>query len=154
MKETSRIRDQLERAYDGAAWHGPPLKAVLGSVTAQQAAAKPIPGVHSIWELVGHIIAWQRVVVRRLAGERIDDLPADENFPPVNEASEAAWTQTLQELDRSHRELAGAVTRLPDAHLNEVVRGQSYSIYVMLHGVVQHNLYHAGQIAILKKALV
>ena len=75
MREIGRIQDQLQRAFDGNAWHGPSLTALLGDVKPEQAAGKPIPGVHSIWELVLHIIAWERVVVRRLSGEAIVDLP-------------------------------------------------------------------------------
>jgi hypothetical protein len=151
MNELDRIRDQLQRAYDGAAWHGPPLRKLLTDVTAATAARKPIPGAHSIWTLVRHVSAWQRVVTRRLAGERIDALPPDEDFPPVVDPSESAWKTALEELASSHRQLAEAIIRLPEDRLDELAPGQKYSVYVMLHGVVQHNLYHAGQIAILKK---
>ena len=150
MTETTRIQDQLQRALDGDAWHGPSLKAILAGVTAEKAAAKPRAHEHSIWELVLHIITWQRVPIRRLAGEAVE--PAEsENFPRVTDVSEAAWQQTLAGLDLVHYELRTAIGKLTDARLDDLVAGQKYSIYVMLHGVVQHNIYHAGQIALLKK---
>ena len=81
MTETSRIADQLHRAYAGPAWHGPALTAILADVTAAEASAHPVPGAHSIWELVLHITVWMWVADRRIAGEVIPDLPLDRNFP-------------------------------------------------------------------------
>ena len=150
MTETTRIQDQLQRALDGDAWHGPSLKAILAGVTAEKAAAKPRAHEHSIWELVLHIITWQRVPIRRLAGDAVEPTES-ENFPNVSDVSEAAWQQTLAGLDLVHYELRTAIGKLTDARLDDLVAGQKYSIYVMLHGVVQHNIYHAGQIALLKK---
>jgi uncharacterized damage-inducible protein DinB len=152
MTEIARIQDQLQRAYDGDAWHGPSLCAILCGVTAQKAAAKPIPASHSIWELVLHVAVWQRIVVRRLAGETIVEIPEEQNFPLVKDASEEAWRKTLEELRQAHRQLYDAIGRLSDERLGDIISGKGYTAYFMLHGVVQHNLYHAGQIAILKKA--
>jgi uncharacterized damage-inducible protein DinB len=151
VSEIARIQDQLQRAFDGNAWHGPALSALLADVTAGQAAARPIAGAHSIWELVLHIIAWERVVVRRLSRETVVDLPEAENFPTVRDARETAWEKTRRELARAHQELKGKIGTLEESGLDATVAGQRYSVYVMLHGVIQHNLYHAGQIAILKK---
>jgi uncharacterized damage-inducible protein DinB len=152
MNETARIQDQLQRAFDGSAWSGPSFWQLLKDVFVDKAAAKPLPQMHSIWEIVGHVVAWQKIVVRRLAGEKIIEVAECENWPPVLQASAAAWKRALEELEESHRHLWEAVGRLQDARLEDPVPGQDYSVYVMLHGVVQHNLYHAGQIALLKKA--
>jgi uncharacterized damage-inducible protein DinB len=151
MNEIARIQDQLRRALDGNAWHGPSLSELLSDVTAAQAAAKPIAGTHSIWELVSHIIAWERVVVRRLSGETIVDLPEAENFTAVRDAGTAAWERTKQDLRRAHEELEATIGRLAESRLVDTVPGHRYTVYIMLHGVVQHNLYHAGQIALLMK---
>ena len=152
MSEIKRIHDQFRRAFEGEAWHGPSLQELLHGVTAKTAAAKPLPGAHSIWEIVGHIAAWDNVVRRRLAGEMIADLEDEENFPSVQDPSEEAWQQTLQHLTREHHALRAAMAQLDDARLREMVPGKSHSVYGMLHGVIQHDLYHAGQIALLKKA--
>jgi uncharacterized damage-inducible protein DinB len=152
VTEIARIRDQLQRAYDGDAWHGPSLCAILSDVTAAKAAAKSIPASHSIWEFVLHVTIWQKIVVRRLQGETIVDIPESENFPRVMDASEQAWQRTLQGLKEAHQQLYDAIGRLTDARLGDIISGKGYTAYVMLHGVIQHNLYHAGQIAILKKA--
>jgi uncharacterized damage-inducible protein DinB len=153
MSEADRIADQLRRAFYGEAWHGDSLFEILEGVTSAQAAARPIAGAHSIWELVLHIAAWDGAVMRRLGGVAVE-LSDAENFPAVTDASEAAWQRALAEVRRVHEELVAAVSVLPDARLYEMVpdkEGAHYTFYYMLHGVVQHELYHAGQIALLKK---
>jgi uncharacterized damage-inducible protein DinB len=153
MSEAARIADQLRRAFDGEAWHGDSLFEILEGVSAKQAAARPIGNAHSIWELVLHIAAWDGVVLRRLGGVEVT-LSDAENFPPVKDASETAWRKALAQVRRVHEELIEAVSVLPDSRLDEVVPGKEgahYTFYYMLHGVVQHELYHAGQIALLKK---
>src|SRR5262249_34125777 len=124
MSEVARIQDQLQRAYDGDAWHGPSLCAVLADVTAAKAAAKPIPGSHSIWEVVLHVTIWQKIVVRRLQGETIVDIPESENFPRVTDASEQAWQRTLQGLEQAHQQLNDALGRLTDARLGDIISGK------------------------------
>lgn len=153
MTETHRINSQLKRAYQGEAWHGPSLRELLDGVTADQAVAHPIPNAHSIWELVNHIIAWEQIVKRRLEGDSANDIPDEVNFPPVIDASEQAWKATLESLAASNQSLRDSIKRIDDAKLEEMAAGQSYSNYALLHGVIQHDLYHAGQIALLKKAV-
>jgi uncharacterized damage-inducible protein DinB len=154
MSETDRIADQFQRACAGPAWHGPSLGELLANVPAERAVAKPLPGVHSIWEIVLHVTAWQDVVCRRLAGETLPDLPPEQDWPAVTDSTPAAWRQTLDQLARSQERLREAMVRLPPDHLRAKVPGKEYSGYGMLHGVIQHDLYHAGQIAILKKAAI
>jgi len=153
MTETHRINSQLKRAQEGQAWHGPSLRELLDGVTAEQAGARPIPNAHSIWELVKHIITWEQIARRRLEGESQIEIPDEINFPPVTDTGEAAWQATLQSLEASHRSLREGIKKIDDAKLEEIAPGTSFSIYFLLHGVVQHNLYHAGQIALLKKTL-
>jgi uncharacterized damage-inducible protein DinB len=153
MSEAARIADQLRRAFDGDAWHGDSLFEILNGVTAARAAARPIAGAHSIWELVLHIAAWDGAVLRRMGGVAVE-LSDAENFPRVTDASEAAWRKALAKVRRVHEELVVAVAALPDSRLDEMVPGKDgahYTFYYMLHGVAQHELYHAGQIALLKK---
>ena len=153
MSEIRRIEDQLRRAFEGEAWHGPALLTLLRTLTAAQAAARPLPGAHSIWEIVRHISVWEDVVRRRLEGEEITDLPPEQDWPLVPEPGEAAWKETRGELEARHRALRQAILGLEESRLGETVRGKNHSVYVMLHGVVQHDLYHAGQVALLRRAL-
>jgi uncharacterized damage-inducible protein DinB len=151
-REVERIADQLRRAFTGNAWHGPALAEILSEISSEKAAQKPIRAAHSIWEIVNHIAVWESVVRRRLEGAVIDELPPEQDWPPVTDTSEAAWRQTLASLKQGNQQLCKAIAQLSDTRLNDTVHPKEYSLYVMLHGVVQHHLYHAGQIAILKKA--
>ncbi len=152
MAEIQRIADQLERAFDGDAWHGDPLMKILEDVTAKQAAAHPIAKAHSIWELVHHIRAYYPAVQVRLTG-KARELADNENWLPVTDTSDAAWRNCLSEMRREHREFVAAVQAFPEAKLDENAPNRDHSYYVLLQGMVQHILYHAGQIAILKKAV-
>jgi uncharacterized damage-inducible protein DinB len=152
--ESGRIADQLRRAFNGEAWHGDSVFEILEGVSAAQAAARPIPNAHTIWELALHIAAWDGAVLRRMGGAAVS-LSDTENFPPVTDTSEAAWRAALGQVRRTHHDLIAAVAEFPDSQLADMVPGKEgahYNFYYMLHGVVQHELYHAGQIAILKKA--
>ena len=154
MSETHRINSQLKRAYQGEAWHGPSLRELLDGVTAAQAAARPIANAHSIWELVNHIIAWEQIVRQRLEGETLNEIPNEMNFPPVSDNGEDAWQATLRALEASNQALRNSIKQMGqagDAKLEETVPGMAYTNYFMLHGAIQHDLYHAGQIALLKK---
>jgi len=152
--ETLRIADQLRRAFDGEAWHGPSVLEILRGLTAAAAAARPLPRSHSIWEIVEHIAVWDDVARRRMGGEIVQPAP-DQDWPAVTETTPGAWLRTLDHLKQTHDALVGAVTALSDQRLPERVPGKEpeyYTLYYMLHGIVQHELYHAGQIALLKKA--
>jgi len=153
MSEIDRIADQLRRAYEGEAWHGPSLREILAGITVEQAARRPLPQAHTIWELVLHIAAWESIVRRRLGGEAVEATP-EQDWPPVRDTGDAAWKTALDDLDRGHHQLRQAIAALSDDQLRQKVAGQNYSIYGMLHGLIQHDLYHAGQIALLKKALI
>jgi len=150
LSQSARLADQLRRAFSGPAWHGPALLQLLKDVDAKTAAARPLANAHSIWELVLHIAAWDGAALRRLGGKRAR-LTDKQNFPPVPEATEAAWREAVAHAKRMHDELVKTVASLPDSRLRETVPGKRYDFYHMLHGVVQHELYHAGQIAVLKK---
>ncbi len=153
MSELKRINGQLKRAFEGKAWHGPSVSEVLEGVTAEQAAAHPIAGAHSIWELTLHIATWERVGRRRIEEFIPIDVSDEEDWPAIEDKSDFAWTTTLEELSRNHEALRAAIRTLDETRLDDIVPGTEYTIYFLLHGVIQHDLYHAGQIALLKKAL-
>ena len=152
MTEVERILDQSQRAFEGDAWHGPSLMAILEGVTATQAAARPFSEGHSIWELVVHIAAWEKAGVRRLGGDRAS-LSDDEDWPKVEDTSEQAWEHAKATLKAGHNEFRDAVATVDESKLDQPIVEGLATVYVTLHGIIQHTLYHAGQIAILKKAL-
>jgi uncharacterized damage-inducible protein DinB len=154
MSETARLADQIRRAFEGEAWHGDSVLELLSDVDAKIAAAHPIKSAHSIWELVLHIAAWDDAVLRRTGGTAVK-LSDDQNFPPVNDTSQAAWKKAVEHAKHVHNELVKAVASFPDSRLGDQVPGKTesyYNFFYMFSGIVQHELYHAGQIALLRKA--
>jgi uncharacterized damage-inducible protein DinB len=149
--ESGRIAEQLRRAFKGSAWHGPALLELLEDVDAATAAAKPLAEVHSIWELVLHVAVWDDAASRRLNGQKYQPTGLA-NFPLAPKPTGAAWRKCIAETKRTHDALVKTVAALPDSRLGDRVPGKRYDFYHMLQGIAQHELYHAGQIAILKKA--
>ncbi|HJR60057.1 MAG TPA: DinB family protein [Vicinamibacterales bacterium] len=159
MNEIARIVDQLEREHAGDPWHGSPLSQILDGITWEQAASKPLAGAHSIWELVLHMTGWKNEVRHRLAGARAGE-PEAGDWPVVGQVSPERWIDAREKLELAHRLLVSAVKDFPEPNLftpsndardREIGVGVSY--YELLHGIVQHDAYHAGQIAILKKGV-
>ena len=155
MSESARLADQIRRAFEGEAWHGDSLLEILSGVNAQTAFARPIAGAHSIWELVLHIRTWDEVTIRRANGKAAKPTDA-ENFPEVTDAGERAWQEALALLKETHAQLVQTVGAFPDRRLLEAVPGKNedyHNFFYLFSGIVQHELYHAGQIVMLKKAL-
>jgi uncharacterized damage-inducible protein DinB len=148
--EVHRIADQLRRATEGDAWHGPSLKVLLTGLAAEQAARRPLAAAHSIWETLLHISAWESAVRRRLAGTAVT-LTTEEDWPPVTDTSEAAWARAQSDVAKARDELVRAIESLSDEDLTGPVPEKPYNVYVMLHGVIQHDCYHTGQIALLRR---
>lgn len=149
------IAEQIRLAYNGEAWHGAGLKEILTEVTAVQAASRPIPNAHSIWELVLHLIGWTREVTRRLEGAPAG-VPSEGDWPPVGLVSPSNWEAAKRALADAHGELAGAVSRASVERLAARVSGKGDAAETyreMLHGLTQHDAYHGGQISLLKKAM-
>lgn len=132
-------------------WHGPALVDLIGDVTAEQAAARPVPGAHTIWELVLHLITWTDIVRERLHSATPVGPTAEQDWPAVADPSADAWRDAVERLKEAKRLLADDVRALPDAKLEERVPGRDYPVWVMLRGAVEHDTYHGGQIALLKK---
>jgi uncharacterized damage-inducible protein DinB len=150
--EAGRLEEQLRRALEGEAWHGPAVLELLAGLSAAQAASHPIAGAHSIWELVLHLGSDYDLVLRRLAGDG-RQLTAAEAWPPCPAPTEENWKQTLLELELRHKKLREAVRDFPDERLDDLLVPEVPSTaYTQFIGVTQHNLYHAGQIALLKRA--
>ena len=151
--ELHRLEQQLTRALAGEAWHGPSVLETLAGVTAEQAAAHPIPGAHSIWELVLHLGGTYDLVLRRLGGDGRQMTDAVD-WPTVPAPTDENWHEAVGALTQLNDRLRQAVQQFPAERLDEqLVSEAPYTAYTQFIGVTQHNLYHAGQIALLKKAL-
>lgn len=159
--ECNRILDQLQRAYDGDAWHGPSLSAALEDITARQATHRPIAAGHTIAEIARHVTTWTREITRRLRSGLAHDLEEPDWREGGAVANDDDWAALLDDLDAAHAELVGEIGKLTDADLEGMIgdvrdraQGSGISRYVMLHGLIQHHIYHAGQVALLRKAAI
>jgi uncharacterized damage-inducible protein DinB len=150
MRAIERLLEQLNAAYGGPAWHGPALRELLEGVSEEQAKAHPVANAHSILELVVHARTWMDAAAERMAGSE-RELTTEEDWSDVATSS---WPAVVEELDRAESRLCDAVARLRPEQLDQPIPGRRYSYYVLVHGVIQHNLYHAGQIGLLKKMLM
>jgi len=159
MSETHRIADELSRGHNGDPWHGSSVMTLLRDVTAPQAASRSVPHVHTVWQLVLHMTAWKHEVRRRLAGEPAGE-PREGDWPEVGPTTPERWREAVERLDEAHAALIAAVRELPESRLFEPTNdarnpetGAGVSNYVLLHGLAQHDAYHAGQIALLVKVV-
>ena len=151
MSEKRRTLELLDRAYKAQAWHGPALLETLDGVTPAMAAKRVVKGAHTIWELVEHVGTWNDIVAKRLAGARPPQPAADMNFPKPAHATPAAWKKSLARLAASQRRFRAAVAKFPESQLGRIRAGTQSSWNVLIHGQIQHGLYHAGQIAMLRR---
>lgn len=150
MIEVHRIAKQLQRTFQGRAFHGPAVEEALEGVTAKTAAAR-VPGAsHSIWQLVNHMTFWQDTARKWLQGSTHRPAPG-EDWSVVTDTSEEAWQKALKELRRANDQLRDEVMILDESRLEEPMFEQMSKVEVVLRGIVQHNVYHSGQISLLKK---
>jgi hypothetical protein len=150
MAEAKRIADQLVRAFEGDTWTGRSIREIVAGFTPEQAASRPIPGANSAWEIVGHIGAWLATTRARVAGQPAEPTP-EENFPAATAVTLEAWQGVWRGVESEYRGLAREIEALPDERLEDRVPGRDYPVYHLLHGVIQHSLYHAGQLVVLAK---
>ena len=150
--ELERLEEQLRLSFEGEAWHGPSVLDALDGVTADVASAHPIAGAHSIWELVLHLTGTYRLVLRRLNGDA-RPLRADEDWPDIPSPTETNWRAAVEELGRVNAQRRRVVSNFRYDRFDEpIVEQPPYSAYVQFIGTTQHDLYHAGQIVLLKRA--
>jgi hypothetical protein len=145
----------IDRAYNRRSWHGTNLRGSVRGVTVDDATWRPGRGRHNIWEIVVHAAYWKYVVRRRLAGEpRGSFVLKGSNWftrPAPREASEAAWRKDVQLLDDVHRALRQTIEKLDDKRLDATDAGGTVSAFDLIAGIAAHDLYHAGQIQLLKR---
>jgi uncharacterized damage-inducible protein DinB len=159
MREVDRLRRELDATLGGDPWYGSAVLRILDGIDAGQAAAHPVKGGHSVWELVTHMTAWVNETHRRLRGG-VHATPVEGDWPAVGSTAPESWTAALSRLRQAHDDLARTLVALGDTDLDRQVAGdqvdasgQPVTLYQTAAGILQHDAYHAGQIALLKKAL-
>ena len=155
------LADALARSVRGDPWHGSAVVPLLRAVSAEQARATPLPGVHSIWEIVLHLTAWSDEVARRVAGAPPEP-PRAGDWPPLPETpDDRAWRLALNDLDAANDRARVALRDCEDSRLlvrvgdgrRDLSLGDGVTPAAMLAGLAQHHAYHGGQIALLRKVL-
>jgi uncharacterized damage-inducible protein DinB len=163
MARATILATRIERTVTGPMWHGPALTDLLDGVPHDRAAAKPIAGAHSIWEIVLHVTAWAEIARLRLAGQATGDPTPEQDWPPPGSDPQfgsdpassdpaSAWHLAVERLGASHVQLAAATRDLTDDELDARVRGLEHTVEILLAGVIEHGTYHGGQIALLRRA--
>ncbi len=148
ITEIERIADQLRRVYEGPSWLGPAIKELISNVDEGCARRRTLAGAHTIWELVLHMAAWLRIAQERLSAIEVRDAEPAENWPPMA----GSWEGAKSSLEAELHALGQAILEFPDDRLDERAPAiEAQTFYQLLHGVIQHSAYHAGQIAVLKK---
>jgi hypothetical protein len=150
MNVNDLILALLDEGYSRKTWHGPNLRQSLKGVSARQAAWRPAPGRHNIWELALHSAYWKYAVRRRIeGGKRGSFILKGSNFfshPEEGKATEAAWRADLALLKREHKELEDAIRRV-------LKTPRAKKLFPSLYGVAFHDIYHAGQIRLLRRLM-
>ena len=155
QEQVRQLLDVMARAYDRRSWHGTNLRGSIRGLTAAEAAKRPQRDRHNIWELVVHAAYWKYVVRRRLSGEKRGSfaLKGSNWFPrpDARGGGDDAWRGDVALLDAAHRELWDAVAKLRDAELARATPGSTVTNFELIAGIAAHDLYHAGQIQLIKR---
>jgi uncharacterized damage-inducible protein DinB len=157
VSEAERLGGELDATMSGDPWYGTAVSRILDGIDAHTAAARPIQNGHSIWELVLHMTAWVNEVKRRLDGG-IHGEPLERDWPAVGATTPDAWKEALSTLRSAHADLSCTLAACGDTALARQVAGgqidaagKPVTLYQTVVGILQHDAYHAGQIALLKK---
>jgi uncharacterized damage-inducible protein DinB len=157
MNATELLLSLVDEAFDRRAWHGTNLRGSIRGLDAATAALRPARGRHNIWELTVHTAYWKYAVRRRLTGEKRGSfvLPGSNYFarPGPDGPGEAAWRKDVALLVSEHRKLRRAIAAIRPADLGRTARGHKTTNLTLIRGIACHDVYHAGQIQLLKRLL-
>ncbi len=148
--EKERIISLFEKLYDGHPWIDVSIMDTLQKISAQQAVAKVLPNCNSIWEITNHMISWRENVLQRVQGKVITT-PSDNYIKPITDTSQEAWMKTLEELKKTQKEWIGFLRRFNVEDFGTEYQPNGMTYYEHIHGIIQHDAYHLGQIVLLSK---
>jgi len=150
MTKSQVLIDQIKSTYSDKAWHGPSLMIILEDVDYIQALTRPLNPRHTIWEIVDHMTAWINVPIMTMLTGEYPQVSFEENWPKMGD-SEEDWQTSIQKFGEAITAFITAVSELLDKKYDEVIKGKEYDYQTLLYGALNHNLYHMGQISILKR---
>ena len=150
--ELKHIRAMLKNNWDGSMWYGTNLSSVLKDINAEKAFQKPTAGSHNIYELAAHLLCWRTFVIEMLkgnAGYKVE-INSEQDWPTAYQPTDISWNEALNHLEKSQTELMNLLNAFDESKLGELVEGRDFKYHVLLNGVLHHDIYHSGQISILK----
>lgn len=153
MKETERIKKLFEDLYSGNPWLDVTLVETLAGLSSQQAAHKPDPNWNSIWEITNHLISWRENVLGRVNGQTLKT-PENNYFSYVIDTSDIAWELTLKKLHNSQQAWLEFLDKMQDGEMEKIYPANEHTYADHIHGIIQHDAYHLGQIVMLAKHTV
>lgn len=140
----------MNNIFDGSAWHGPSVMEIIEKIDAKD-AFRESAHIHKICELVQHIVIWRKFAVRRLEGDVKFEVTQQENWKDLRQEDQVTWESIKTSLIDSQEALIKALSGTNDDRLNDIVENKAYDYYTLIHGVMQHDLYHLGEIALLAR---
>ncbi|MCC5928387.1 MAG: DinB family protein [Cyclobacteriaceae bacterium] len=153
QQEISRMVELLKDTFNGTAWHGPSVMKVVKNIDTET-AFKQVEPIHTIAELVAHMTAWRIFTIKRLLGQHEYDVMEKDNFPKFRLSDDATWTEIIARLEDSQDVLIETLYKHDDQKLLEKVENKAYNYYTLIHGIIQHDIYHTGQIILISKLAV
>lgn len=155
MNRIQQLLAIIDQAYNRRSWHGTNLRGSIRGVSAEQASWRPSPGRHNICEIVVHAAYWKYAVRRRLTNESRGSFPLKGSnwFARDDDAGEEGWKSDVALLDTMHRTMRAAIAAMNDRALDRTAKGSTVTNFALISGVAAHDLYHAGQIQLLKRLM-
>jgi uncharacterized damage-inducible protein DinB len=152
MTEQEQWAKLYSDLFDGTPWMEVNIVNTLEEISAKEAATKVFPNFNSIWEIVNHQAAWRETVLKRMSGEEVES-PEDNYFSYIRDRSDAAWQQSRQRFSKTHSDWVAALKKLKKKELSEMPGAGTFNRYELIHGILQHDAYHLGQIRLLLKLI-
>ncbi len=152
MKENERIAKLFSDLYDGSPWLDVTIVNTLDDISASEAFNPAVPGLNTIWEIVNHMVSWREAVLERLSGNIVPS-PDHNFFEPVTDPSGEAWEATLARLQQSQEAWIKFLSGFPDGEFDTIYPPNGMHYYEHIHGIIQHDAYHLGQLVILAKVV-
>ncbi len=152
MKEQDQVIKLFSDQFEGTPWIDVNILSTLEVITAKEAATKPFPDFNSIWEIVNHMIRWRETVLQRIQGENISS-PDDNYFSFIRDRSETEWRKTLEHFGKLNTLWVNEIKKIKRKDLDAKHEFSAFSNYELMHGILQHDAYHLGQIRLLKKMI-
>jgi hypothetical protein len=153
--EIALLLDLVDEAFDRRSWHGTNLRGAIRGLSIREASWRPRPGRHNIWEITVHAAYWKYTVYRRLTGAKRGSfpLPGSDWFERSDPTDRKQWQADVALLTQQHRTLREAITRVKPVDLGKTIPGGSTATGMLIRGITAHDLYHAGQIQLLKRLM-